>query len=301
MIMARKITTDDYALVNTTTGEQRKIEAGTKLYFPEDQFYAAERREKEQKQKYRRIQSNELGNFVLLRIKKIPANLDPATLARLTLLSTYLDYQNRLMLTSNIPMRKTDLPRILNLSERAAKGFIAEIKEKYLIVRDGDLYLSKEYYRGQDKKYKKDSKQKLYIESTRRLYYALKPREHRYFGYIVRIIPYINREFNILCKNPDETVFDRIEPLSIGEICDLVKYDSHHSNELLEGLTKCMFLYDGENQSLCAIVKSSGNGVVGYGMFVNPRILYNGSDYNKVEVLHFYFPLQKTKNYPKGK
>lgn len=299
--MPMEIRTDEYDIVNRNTGWKKSLEAGSTINTAEDKFHARERRKKEEEKKYRRRQSKELGDFVLLRVKKIPVDLDPATLARLTLLATYLDYKNRLMLTPEIPMRKTDLPRILNLSERAAKGFVSEVKDKFLLVRDGDLYLSKEYYRGEDKKYKKDSKQKLFIESTRQLYYKLKPREHRYFGYVIRIIPYINREFNILCKNPDETVFDRIEPLSIGEICDIVRYDSHHSNEFLNGLTKCMFLSDGESQSLCAIVQAVGNGVVGYGMFVNPRIIYNGSDYNKVEVLHFYFPLKKTKNYPKNK
>lgn len=287
--------------IDDVTGEKYHYNAGAKISSAEDIFSANERREQERKKRYRRTQTDELGNFVLLRVKKIPVELDPATLARLTLLSTYLDYKNRLMLNEQIPMRKTDLPRILNLSERAAKGFVAAVQGKFLTVRDGDLYLSKEYYKGESEKYKKDQKQKLFIDTTRQLYYKLKPREHRYFGYVIKIIPHINKEFNILCKNPDETVFDRIEPLSIGEICDIVKYDAHHSNELLDGLTKCMFNSDGESQSLCAIVQSVGNGVVGYGMFVNPRIIYNGSDYNKVEVLHFYFPLKKTKNYPKSK
>lgn len=236
-----------------------------------------------------------MGKYILLRVKKIPTTLDPSTLARLTLLSTFIDYKNRLMINKQTVMRKSDLPRILNISERAARDFVSEVKNKYLIFRDGEMFLSKEYYRGESDKYKRDAKQKLFIQTTQDLYYKLKPREHRYFGYVIRIIPFVNREFNILCHNPDEIVFDQIKPLSIGEICDLLKYENTHSDRLLDGLTKCIFRADDQDQSLCAIVQSVGNGITGYGMFVNPRILYNGSDYNKVEILHFYFPLRKNK------
>lgn len=283
--------------IDDVTGEKYHYNAGAKISSAEDQFNAQERREKERKNKYRRTQTDELGNFVLLRVKKIPVDIDPATLARLTLLSTYLDYQNRLMVNEQIPMRKTDLPRILNLSERAAKGFIAAVQGKFLSVRNGYLYLSKEYYKGESEKYKKDQKQKLFIDSTRQLYYALKPTQHKYFGYIVKVIPFINREFNILCSNPDERVYDRIIPLTIGEICEILDYDPSNSARLLDALTELLFVHDGESQSLCAIVKSVGNGVQGYGMFVNPRIIYNGSDYEKVEVLHHFFPMKKNRCY----
>lgn len=189
------------------------------------------------------------------------------------------------------------MPRILNISERAARDFVSEVKNKYLIFRDGEMFLSKEYYRGESDKYKRDAKQKLFIQTTQDLYYKLKPREHKYFGYVIRIVPFINREFNILCHNPDETVFDQIKPLSIGEVCDILKYENSHSDRLLDGLTRCIFRADDQDQSLCAIVQSVGNGITGYGMFVNPRILYNGSDYDKVELLHFYFPLRKNRCY----
>ena len=290
--MPIKIKTDEYDLVNRNTGWKKPIEAGSTVSTPEDKFYAQERREQERKKRYRRTQTDELGNFVLLRVRKLPVELDPATLARLTLLSTYLDYQNRLMLNERVPMRKTDLPKILNLSERAAKGFVAAVQGKFMFVRDGDLYLSKEYYKGESEKYKKDQKQRLFIKSTRELYYALKPTHHKYFGYIVKLVPFINREFNVLCHNADEVVYDRIAPLTIGEICDILDYDSTNSARLLDALTGLLFTHNGESQSLCAIVKSVGNGVQGYGAFINPRIIYNGSDYKQVEVLHHFFPMK---------
>lgn len=295
--MPMEIRTDEYDIVNRNTGWKKPLEAGSTINTAEDKFHAQERREQERKKKYRYTQTDELGKYILLRVKKIPTTLDPSTLARLTLLSTFIDYKNRLMINKQTVMRKSDLPRILNISERAARDFVSEVKNKYLIFRDGEMFLSKEYYRGESDKYKRDAKQKLFIQTTQDLYYKLKPREHRYFGYVIRIIPFVNREFNILCHNPDEIVFDQIKPLSIGEICDLLKYENTHSDRLLDGLTKCIFRADDQDQSLCAIVQSVGNGITGYGMFVNPRILYNGSDYNKVEILHFYFPLRKNRCY----
>ena len=289
--------TNSCTVTDDVTGERYHWGAGAKIISAEDQFYAQERREQERRNRYRYVQTDELGKYILLRVKKLPTNLDPATLARLTLLSTYIDYKNRLMINKHTVMEKSDLPRILNISERAARDFVSEVKNKYLIFRDGEMFLSKEYYRGESDKYKRDAKQKLFIQTTQDLYYKLKPREHKYFGYVIRIVPFINREFNILCHNPDETVFDQIKPLSIGEVCDILKYENSHSDRLLDGLTRCIFVADDQDQSLCAIVQSVGNGITGYGMFVNPRILYNGSDYDRVEILHFYFPLRKNRCY----
>ena len=114
--------------IDDVTGEKYHSKTGGKFYDDEDLFYAQERREKEKQKQYRYVQTDELGKYILLRIKKIPTTLDPSTLARLTLLSTFIDYKNRLMINKQTVMLKSDLPRILNISERAARDFVAEVK-----------------------------------------------------------------------------------------------------------------------------------------------------------------------------
>ena len=96
--------------IDDVTGEKYHSKTGGKFYDDEDLFYAQERREQERKKQYRYTQTDELGKYILLRVKKLPTNLDPATLARLTLLSTYIDYKNRLMINKHTVMEKSDLP-----------------------------------------------------------------------------------------------------------------------------------------------------------------------------------------------
>ena len=272
--------------IDINTGEIiTKIDANTTLYSPLDKKNAEKRRKKEQQIKYRRIQIEDLGKFVLLRIQKIPTNISAATLGRLTMLATFINYNNKLMLTEQTALRKKDFPKILNLSERATKAFIAEIKGKYLIEKSDGLYLNKIYYRGENKKFKRDAKTKLFIKTIQSLYYHMKPSKHKFFGMIIQLVPYINTEYNILCSNPDEKNIDNIKSLKITEICGLLNYDKSQTGKFIDHITELMFESDDYEQSLCSITQFNNSGKNNYRIFINPRIIYNGSDYKKVEIL----------------
>lgn len=291
--MPRNITEDCIAISQKTGEIITTIKADTTLLSPLDKKISKIRRDKEHEIAYRRIQTDVLGKFVLLRIQKILTNISAATLGRLTMLATFINYDNKLMLTERKPMRKKFFPAVLNLSESAAKKFIAEIKGKYLIEKSNGLYLSKEYYKGENQKFKRDAKTKLFIDTVQSMYYHMKPSKHKFFGMIIQLVPYINTEYNILCSNPDEKNIDNIKPLKITKLCELLNYDKTHTIKLIDNITGLLFEDDGFEQSLCSIAQFNNSGRTNYRIFVNPRIIYNGSDFNKVEVLCTFFPLAK--------
>lgn len=283
--------TEDCIVISKKNGEIiTTIEADTTLLSPLDKKISKMRRDKEQEIAYRRVQTDVLGKFVLLRIQKIPTNISAATLGRLTMLATFINYDNKLMLTERTPMRKKDFPNVLNLSERAAKSFIAEIKDKYLIKKSDGLYLSKEYYKGENQKFKRDAKTKVFIDTVQSMYYHMKPSKHKFFGMIIQLVPYINTEYNILCSNPNEKDIDYIKPLKITELCQILNYDIAQTGKLIDNITGLLFEVDGFEQSLCSITQFNNSGRTNYRIFVNPRIIYNGSNYKKVEVLCTFFP-----------
>ena len=101
------------------------------------------------------------------------------------------------------------------------------------------------------------------------------------------MLPYINLEFNVLCKNPLETDLERIEPLSLKEFCAEIGYDTSQINRLLNIYRKLTFDVKGKQENFCAFVFDGINRNKSK-IFINPNVLYNGSNYRRVKILGMF-------------
>ena len=111
---------------------------------------------------------------------------------------------NRLMLTENTTMKRGDLPAVLNLGERKTRDFLNDMTE-YIRFNKSGIYISDSFvYRGEKKERKYNNKMKLFNKSVQSLYKGLKPTKHKYFGFIVQLLPFVNRKYNIICSNPED-------------------------------------------------------------------------------------------------
>ena len=126
--------------------------------------------------------------------------------------------------------------------------------------------------------------QRFYRESIRQLYGATPKSKHHLLGIMFRSLPYINLEYNVLCKNPLENCLQDIELLSLADFCKLVGYPYMKLSRLRAEMKKLTFDVGGRKELFCSFV-DAGLGAQNIQIFVNPHILYNGSDYKKVELL----------------
>ena len=55
--------------------------------------------------------------------------------------------------------------------------------------------------------------------------------------YVFKLIPYVNRFNNIVCKNVFEANIDNIERLTLEEFCNVIDYDKDHISRLKEELS----------------------------------------------------------------
>ena len=246
---------------------------------------------------WRNLTLDERGYYILIKTEKIPdpQDMSSADLGRLVYLSTYCNYQNRLMLNEHTIMTEEDLPQIMNLSLRQTREFKKFVKENgYLTIKqDGSMYLSKRFfYRGEQKQKGYNSRMKLFIKTVQTLYKSLKPTRHKYFGLIVRLIPYVNRRHNILCWNPDEEDKNLIQPMTITDICRVLNYDPENYKGVLDILLGLLFDFDGYQQSVCALVTITANGITQYRFYCNPKLLFIGSadDYMQLKEECDFFP-----------
>lgn len=241
-----------------------------------------------EKLRYMQLAKSELGGFYFVLTENVFDDIKPETATKLIMLCTYLDYSNRLMKTRKTPMQKSDIQQILKLSRSATYQFWNEVKDKYITECNGILYIAdnSQIFRHsipKDDKYLQ--LQKIYINSVRSLYNQTDIRKHRQLGYIFKLLPHISLEFNIFCKDVFEQELDNIETLTITDLCNLVHYDVTQSTRLIRELQSIKFIHNGNKEYLLSFVDNGTDNPNSKKIFVNPHIIFNGTDYRRVEVL----------------
>lgn len=241
-----------------------------------------------EKLRYMQLAKSELGGFYFVLTENVFDDIKPETATKLIMLCTYLDYSNRLMKTRKTPMKKSDIQQILKLSRSATYQFWNEVLDKYIKESNGTLYIADKakifrHSIPQDDKYLQ--LQKIYINAVRNLYNLTDVRKHRQLGCVFKLLPRINLEFNIFCKDPFEKELDNIEPLTITDLCNLVHYDVTQSTRLIKELQSIKFIHNGNEEYLLSFVDNGTDNPNSKKIFVNPHIIFNGTDYRRVEVL----------------
>ena len=277
-------------LVNTDTGELFEgvpmlVPAGSKIITPDQQKAQKEWNAKKSQREIRRKLQDELGYFYFVMREHEFGNISAESAARLIYLCTYLNYNNEFMLTKRTNMKKSDLESVLGLSTRTIYNFWNEVKDTY-ISDDNDNGLKlccSEIVRGRIAN-NNNQYQKIYMEGVRSIYTVCPINKHKYLGYIFQLLPYINVEYNIICSNPTETDIDAIDALNATEICTLLGYSEENASRLMGIYRKLTFIYRGREEYFLSLIYNQ-SGYKSLKAFVNPHVLYSGSDYKRVEVL----------------
>ena len=289
-------------IINRSTGEVQEgvvivAPQGSKCYTPEQQAAYQQRKEQEEKQRLldavKAMQLSELGHFYFASTEK-EYDLLPATLARLIYLCTFLRFDSEtLYITQRKEMQMKDLPGVLGLSRNTVNGFLKDASSYLRVSETGDLCVNTDFFRrGALPKGEHVGFQRIYIKAVRTLYQSSSASKHKHLGYVFLMLPFVNIEHNILCWNPDEKDLDMIQPITVAEFCSAINYDKNQSSRLLREYSKITFPVDGHEEHFCSFVYD-GRNMRSAKIFVNPRILYSGSDYEQVKNLGCFCKVKK--------
>lgn len=216
--------------------------------------------------------------------------LKPATSARLMYLATYLSYQDGMLYVSTrSPLVKSMLPDILNLKKDAVRAFMQEtVAAGYVLPEGNNLRLSGDYFqRGEVDKDPSQRITKVFIDTVRDLYLKTPAESHSFLGYIFMMIPFVNVQWNTICHNPFEEDLSKVEPMSIGEFCDIIGYDKHNASRLIKKYYGIRFDVNGVKQRFCSFVYEENK--TDMRIFINPSILYSGKNKNALEGMNLFF------------
>lgn len=283
---------DDYHAVQRSTGEivaahQQQVIVGSLIFTPEQQEAYKKRKAREEKEAIRRTNNKGLGRYYFVNSENRYKDISPQTMARLTYLGTFLKYNSNILCNRNgLPMNKGDIESIMRLSKATFYRFWNEAFGQYLSEdSSGHICLVNDFKRGTIKKVKTHTAyQKIYIEAVRELYESVPASKHRHLGYIFQMLPYVNLEYNILSFMPDETNINAIEPMTVDEFCSLIGVVTEKRSRIIKEYSEIVLPVRGHLERFCSFVLDGLN-IDRAKIFINPHIMYRGSNWERVEVL----------------
>lgn len=297
--MSEKFTPDRYVIVDLDTGDV--VDGGVRIYGADFYIKCKEaKRKRKERECIRKANAPEQkdARFVFhiyhACVNNFP-DMQPSHITRLMYIATYLSYDGRLLTDWNAPMNKGHIERFLKLSKTSFYEFWEDmVKRGIFTEKDDGIYLNKDiFFKGDltDKQVYRLSVDnimvtRLYVTGIRKLYERSTPRSHKTLSYIFQILPYVNKQYNIICKNPLEEDYDLIEPMTLGEFADVIGYNKKNVGRLANLLLEPTFdIQEDEDVTAIRYVITKSLKKESMMMFINPRVYYAGDYADKVKAL----------------
>lgn len=234
-------------LIDTETGDTQEAQGGQ--YIEQEEIERHRRARKRAQQQAIRHKANDertrqFGNFTFCRYTPSApfwADMSNADLVRLFYLSTCMLYKRDTLYYSNGRQLTADsLPEVLQTSESTCRRFLAAMEQQdYLQIEDGAVTMNTEYFARQSIRYWRGDERsfiRVYHNAYRFLYRQLENRQRGQLAYLIRMIPYLHEERNIVCVNRFAHDTSRIVPLDDKRICEAVGYNPNQSARLMRDL-----------------------------------------------------------------
>lgn len=125
-------------------------------------------------------------------------------------------------------MHDLDIKSTLNLNGNQVKLFRDEFLGEIIVKDNSRLYLNKKYFgKGKLEETEKNFL-RLFTSAMKQLYNSCETTsEHVYLSYFFRMIPFVNRQTNILCRNQEEQEIHHLAYMTITEFLDMIGRTHH--------------------------------------------------------------------------
>lgn len=291
----RKLT---HYLVDAETGEvSRSVYEGSRIISAEQTQAAIQHRQATDAQM-------SYGPFTFLfftPLKDLGFDISMSGYTRLMYASTYLTYKGYLGDTvaggKVHPFTRNKLKEIMKLSPTRFDEFWSEMLAAGIFKVDlanGDddsravraIFLDQsKFHRGSIETSVNQSYIRLNVEGVRSMYETCKTAKmHKTLAYIFKIIPWINREWNLACKNPDEKDYDSIRYLRLGEFAEMVGYSRDNAKRLAKDLNSVRFTWRNREQAAFIYMTNAPDRPDEWIIAINPRIYYAGQNFELVQI-----------------
>lgn len=265
-------------------------ETGELINYGRGRFISEEQDEAIRKKRAKSAGEEEQGDFIwslFKYCKELFPDLNCPSITRLFYLATFVEYNGNRLIDNKTGefFTKRQVKRKLMLTDSVFTSFWNDmINNKIISVDDNGLVILNTalFKKGKiDKRCKKDFI-RVYCDCVRLIYESTSNmRDHAKLAYIFKIIPYVNRKNNIVCFNPEELDDNKVQPMSFGEMCEVIGYDRVNASRLFKDLLK--FTVNGRH--LLCYVSLKNYTITGAFVIINPNIYYGGAEQSNTKFL----------------
>lgn len=218
--------------------------------------------------------------------------LDRKYLFRFMYLCTYMNYNTYIEFGKRKGKgklsTKRDLKEILGLKDQQFYNTINYFFQEEMINEDEDGYINVNPMLCNKGKMKKGASRygavRMFNKAIQELYRNSNTREHEKIGLLLKLLPYINYQWNIVCSNQNERDIRLIKLLKQKEICEVLDIDKKTFSAMIK-----ITILDGQEG---AMIKVS-NAFVNNAYVINPRCMYMAKDKEIIDNLLQWFSLGK--------
>lgn len=276
-----------YIVLDGETGEI--LESARVLTAEQQQIIKSKKERKEELYFTKKLTEIEYGNFFWMFYninQRIFPMLSNSTITRLIYLATYINYDTeKISYDNGKTINEDNILDLLRISRAQYFRFKKEITESGIVsLKDGEFYLNTSIFKKGKLTFNYEGDEtavKMYINSIREIYETADVESHQSLYYFYNLIPYINREWNIVCTNPFETDKSKIDFITLGEFADIINFD-RKSIKRLKKLLWSMRFNEGRSLMVNFIAHPDDDK---WKIFVNPRIFCASSDIEKISIL----------------
>lgn len=233
-----------------------------------DTLKIQEQGKKEKQKKYLKNQTElgklerELGGFYMLYYseKLFDGVVSDNHIARIIYLATFIEYNtNRLVFQehgkTNKIFRERDISIVLGLERRTYNDFKKEMTTNGIMeFKEDGIYLSSIYFNKGEEKHRKQFFIKMYIDTIRQLYEQTSTRQHKTLGYLFRLIPFIEYEYNILTFSPNTDNRIKERAMTKNDIAKLLDVDIKTYEKIEKQLLKLTITFMGQQYPILGAI-----------------------------------------------
>lgn len=288
----------NYVVVNTQTGEAITEEVKVVSLAADEKRRETAKKEAEKKRRQEIAQATGGNKRFIFHIYHICVNtfpeMKPANLTRLMFLATHINYNNVLVDKKNKPLSKPQIQKLMKLNKTQFYDFWNEM-EKFHIIKeiDNDVAINDElFFKGnidpdlfRGNPLDTPAITRLYINGVQELYKKATPSSHKSLSYIFRILPFVNRRYNVVCFNPLEEDADLVQPMTLLDFADTIGYSRDQIKRLMRTLQESTFEVNGHETKAVGFANINSFATEDSKIFINPRVYYGGDFIEDADIL----------------
>lgn len=202
---------------------------------------------------------------------------------RFLYICTYMNYKNYIELGNskgdNKLAKKKDIQEILNLKDPQFYETYNYLSDHKMILDDEGYIKINPDFCNKGKLIKNNGVVRMFNNSIQYLYEQSNTKEHNKIGMLIKLLPYVHFNTNILCENPMEENEKLIKPLKQKKILEILDITKPTVSSLLN-----LTILDNKE---FAFIKFS-NGAFKNVYVINPRFMYKGNSLKVDEVLKWF-------------